>query len=156
MPEQPFKMSFIELANTLNNTETLWATITDEVVWNCDSLVDDEQTKVAFSDQSYQVVIIATYSDPLNCDDVQEKDLTGIYRLVREKRLEVLKKNGFDFDHYNETSIYLDACMYCGRGNSLGAVCISVIMMIAGIYLYIMGPRLTRAELNSGRGYFPA
>lgn len=141
LPDQPEVLPLAEVGARAGATEDVWATVSDAVVWDCDSVREwgdqsSPRTDGALTSEDGSVLVVATFMDEVSCEEMKSGAPSGVFGTMSENRIAALVRNGFDFGRYPKASVRLDLCTSCGRGNSVGLVVLGGVLAVLALALY--------------------
>lgn len=138
LPDAPSVVTTAGLAEALESQESYWASLQDPA-WDCSTLQkesadEDADTEVFIRDPENSVAIEVTFTDPVDCADLDPAQVVGVARLMSEKHIRILQEEGrlASFQGYR-TLAYL--CTTCGRQNSGCLIGLSVVFVVIGLAL---------------------
>ncbi len=143
-PSEPERLSITAAAHKAyeNPGANLWVII-DGGEWDCHTIRyydvgDETHTDVFLVDNSKQIIILATFTKQLSCDEIQEQQITGFLRSMQDRRLEIFKRDfQSELAAYENANQLLDLCTTCSKGNSLG---LSIVFGLVGLGASIVWP----------------
>jgi predicted outer membrane lipoprotein len=140
MPERPEVLTLADAALRVNAGEFLWVELED-IEWDCSNIVQsgggsEARTEVVFTDESHNVLGVATFSDRLACEDIVAGTAAGILRRMSDGVYERLSPRGFDLAGYADVEARVSLCAFCGRRNSLLGVILAAIFVPIGLLMY--------------------
>lgn len=150
MPQEPEQLALAEaVAAVQSGRENLWVSISD-ARWDCGNVVrEGDRTTVMFTDETQSVLGLAVFSgsQDMTCDDLSNAAATGVLRILGDREVERLDDRGFDLAGYEGASARVGLCTFCARGNSLGLVIVSAVMVVLGLAMYPMFLHLHRQRV---------
>lgn len=152
MPQEPLRLSLAEASALVRASgEDQWVTL-EKVSWDCANIVQhDNRARALFSDESETVLGVATLSLPqgshLTCASLSPYEVTGILSPMSQGTYDRLDDTGFSLSGYDDASVRVALCTFCGRGNSRIGVVLAVILVPLGLAMYPMSLYLRRQRL---------
>lgn len=143
-PSEPERLSIADAAQKayVNPGANLWVII-DGGEWDCHTIRyydvgEKTNTDVFLVDSTKQVIVLATFTKQLSCDEIHEQPVTGYLDSMQDRRLEIFKR---DFQPelatYPNADRLLDLCTTCSKGNSFG---LSIVFGLVGLGAFIVWP----------------
>ena len=142
LPSQPQNLRLADIAMDLKTRARVWATVSDPVEWDCETLLHETVGQAVHSTIRFNsadreiVVVVETFTEKRSCTDIVKQPPKGVFNIPSKRRLEVLADRGFDFTAYPASATYIDLCNICGRENSIGLIIIFAALGVASLTLY--------------------
>ena len=121
LPDKPIQLTISSLSDELARSNRVWAEITDDVLIDCNSLVQSrsgssDQTEVLMMNEQRNVFVLANYSGKRTCDEIKNApSISGVFNKMSDDRVSYLRGQGLDFANYGNPSTSADLCTTCGK-----------------------------------------
>lgn len=141
LPDSPEELTLEQVASRATAGSRVWARVTDQVEWDCGTLIHYEvgnglRTDVALSSHDGSILVLATFTEEVSCRQAESSPPIGVFYAMSERRKTVLAEKGFPFGKYPVATDLLALCVVCGRGNSAALAIVFGVLAFAAALLY--------------------
>jgi hypothetical protein len=108
---------------------------------------EDLQTEIFIRDPEVSAAILVTYTDPIECADLDRTQVVGVGWLMSEKHIQILEQEG-RLNTFEDYTTLASLCTTCGKQNSIWLAGISAFFVVMGLAIY---PFVLWSEKRTGQ-----
>jgi hypothetical protein len=137
MPKEPIPMSIEQAAIEVSDQE-IWVVL-EGGYWDCPSIAYDQSgdsmaTEAMFIDGSESIIVVVRFNEKLACVQLPIP-VSGTISLMSDSRYSYFS-NANRLAKYEQATVFLEMCAFCGRAHSISSVVLSFLMAAVGLSLY--------------------